>query len=49
MLNLVVTVVLTYVLRAVKVADGLDRTEASDYHADAGDPRVGEIPELTQK
>jgi SSS family solute:Na+ symporter len=48
-LNMVVAVVLTYVLRAVKVADGLDRTEASDYRADAGDPRVQEIPELTEK
>jgi SSS family solute:Na+ symporter len=48
-LNLVVVVVLTFVLRAAKVAEGLDRTEASDYHADAGDPRVQEIPELTEK
>jgi SSS family solute:Na+ symporter len=48
-LNLLVAVVLTYVLRAAKVADGLDRTEASDYYADAGDPRVKDIPELTEK
>ena len=48
-LNMVVAVVLTYVLRAANVAAGVDRTEASDYHADAGDPRVREIPELTEK
>jgi solute:Na+ symporter, SSS family len=46
-LNVVVAVVLTAVFRAVKVPDGGDVTEPDDYHADAGDPRVSEIPELT--
>ncbi|MFL6130443.1 MAG: monocarboxylate uptake permease MctP [Mycobacteriales bacterium] len=48
-LNVVVAVVLTFVLRATGVPEGLDQTEPSDYHADAGDPRVHEIPELTEK
>lgn len=46
-LNVVVAVVLTLVLRALKVPAGRDATEPADYEADAGDPRVGEIPELT--
>ncbi|MFL6101532.1 MAG: monocarboxylate uptake permease MctP [Actinomycetales bacterium] len=46
-LNVVVAVVLTAVLRAVKVPDGADVTEPDDYRADAGDPRVSDIPELT--
>jgi SSS family solute:Na+ symporter len=48
-LNLLVAVVLTFVLRAAKVAEGRDATEPSDYHADAGDPRVEPIPELSEK
>ena len=39
-LNLLVTVVLTVVLRAMKVADGVDQTRPQDYHADAGDAGV---------
>lgn len=39
-LNLAVTVVLTVVLRALKVGNGSDATAAGDYHADADDPRV---------
>ncbi|WP_281284280.1 monocarboxylate uptake permease MctP [Nocardioides litoris] len=39
-LNLVVTVVLTLVLRQLGVSNGRDVTVPSDYHADAGDPRV---------
>ncbi|GAB3198595.1 sodium:solute symporter family protein [Nocardioides hungaricus] len=38
--NLAVVLVLTVVLRAMKVAEGVDRTTAQDYHADAGDPGV---------
>jgi SSS family solute:Na+ symporter len=39
-LNIVVTVVLTLVLRAFKAPDGVDETQPSDYVADAGDPGV---------
>jgi solute:Na+ symporter, SSS family len=47
-LNLVVAAVLTFVFRAVKLSEGTDATQPSDYHADAGDPRVKPIPELTE-
>jgi SSS family solute:Na+ symporter len=47
-LNLVVAVVLTLVLRALKVPQGLDRTRRSDYGADETDPKVVEI-ERTQR
>ncbi|MET8556685.1 monocarboxylate uptake permease MctP [Streptomyces sp. NPDC004959] len=43
-LNAVVTVVLTLVLRAVKAPDGVDETQPSDYVADAGDPGVKDLP-----
>ena len=46
-LNVVVAVVLTAVLRAAKVPVGADVTTGDDYHADAGDPRVSDLPELT--
>ncbi|MFC9977659.1 monocarboxylate uptake permease MctP [Spirillospora sp. NPDC127200] len=36
-LNMLVVVVLTAVLRALKVPDGVDATDPSDYTADAGD------------
>ncbi|GDY45391.1 hypothetical protein SANT12839_062730 [Streptomyces antimycoticus] len=39
-LNVLVTVVLTFVLRALKAPDGIDETTAADYKADAGDPGV---------
>lgn len=39
-LNVVVTVVLTVVLKQVGVSNGRDATKPGDYHADAGDPRV---------
>ncbi|MEW9529792.1 hypothetical protein [Microbispora sp. NPDC049125] len=38
--NLVVGVVATLVLKAVKAADGLDATRAEDYVADEGDPKI---------
>jgi solute:Na+ symporter, SSS family len=38
--NLVVAVVATLVLKAVRVPDGVDVTRADHYVADAGDPRV---------
>lgn len=39
-LNVVVTVVLTFALRAAKAPEGVDETVPSDYTADAGDPGV---------
>ncbi|MGI5254432.1 monocarboxylate uptake permease MctP [Actinacidiphila glaucinigra] len=39
-LNVVVTVVLTLVLRAVKAPEGVDETTKADFTADAGDPGV---------
>ncbi|MFE5831028.1 monocarboxylate uptake permease MctP [Streptomyces sp. NPDC056488] len=39
-LNVVVTVVLTFVLKALKAPEGVDETSPSDYTADAGDPGV---------
>ena len=42
-LNLVVAVVLTFVLRAVKAPDGEDETIRGDYFADSGDPRVEKV------
>ncbi|HEX5494124.1 MAG TPA: sodium:solute symporter [Mycobacteriales bacterium] len=46
-LNVVVVIVLTVVLRAVRAPAGVDETQPEDYHADEGDPRVEPIPELT--
>jgi SSS family solute:Na+ symporter len=48
-LNLLVAVVLTFAFRALKDSEGVDETEPSDYHADAGDPRVEPLPELTEE
>jgi solute:Na+ symporter, SSS family len=42
LLNLVVTVVLTAILRALKVPGGVDQTSPADYHADEGDTGVEE-------
>jgi SSS family solute:Na+ symporter len=44
-LNLLVTVVLTVVLRAMDVGEGVDQTRPDDYHADLGDEGVQ--PELS--
>jgi solute:Na+ symporter, SSS family len=44
--NLLVCIVGTFVLRAVNAPDGEDRTRAGEYHADLGDPRVHELPEV---
>ncbi|WP_326577656.1 sodium:solute symporter family protein [Streptomyces sp. NBC_00487] len=47
-LNVVVTVVLTFVLRAAKAPDGIDETKPEDYTADAGDAGVQvELPPAT--
>jgi SSS family solute:Na+ symporter len=43
-LNLLVAIVLTFVLRAAKSPDGEDATAEDDYRADEGDPRVEPIP-----
>ncbi|MDQ1618927.1 MAG: solute:Na+ symporter, family [Actinomycetota bacterium] len=44
--NLVVCVVGTWILRAVKVPDGEDTTRTSEYFADRDDPRVHDVPEV---
>ncbi|MFI0814490.1 monocarboxylate uptake permease MctP [Streptomyces sp. NPDC021098] len=47
-LNVAVTVVLTFVLRALKAPDGVDETSPADYKADAGDPGVqADLPPAT--
>jgi len=38
--NLLVAVIVTWVLRAMKTPDGVDGTTADDYFADEGDPRL---------
>jgi solute:Na+ symporter, SSS family len=45
-INLVIAAVLTVILRAAKVPDGEDETSPADYRADAGDPRVRDLPGL---
>ena len=42
--NLLVTVAVTLVLRAMNVSGGVDGTVQSDYFADAGDPDVKVVP-----
>ena len=39
-LNILVAVVLTLALNAVKVSNGSDATQPGDYYADSDDPRV---------
>ncbi|MCF3143885.1 monocarboxylate uptake permease MctP [Streptomyces platensis] len=47
-LNVVVTVVLTFALKAAKAPDGIDETSPADYTADAGDEGVtAELPPAT--
>ncbi len=48
LVNLVVAVVATLILRATGASDGEDRTRPADYHADEGDPKVHDIPELAK-
>ncbi|MDH2387518.1 sodium:solute symporter [Streptomyces sp. HNM0663] len=47
-LNVIVTVVLTFVMRALKAPEGVDETRPSDYTADAGEPgeRRRELPKV---
>jgi SSS family solute:Na+ symporter len=47
-LNLVIAVGGTLILRAMKAPEGDDVTEPEDYFADAGDPRVTPLAELTR-
>jgi len=42
--NLVVAIVVTAILRAGKVPDGVDGTQPDDYFADEGDPRITPTP-----
>jgi SSS family solute:Na+ symporter len=42
LLNIIVTVVVTAILRAVRVPSGVDQTTPADYHADLGDVGVEE-------
>ncbi|HWL96716.1 MAG TPA: sodium:solute symporter family protein [Nocardioidaceae bacterium] len=44
-LNLLVAVLLTFVFRAMKVAEGVDSTVEEDYRAEAGEEGVEELPE----
>jgi solute:Na+ symporter, SSS family len=44
--NLVVCVLATFVLRALKAPEGEDRTKADEYFADRGDPRIHELQEV---
>jgi len=42
--NVLVTIVATLILRAMNVPDGVDETQPDEYFADRGDPRVHELP-----
>ena len=42
-INVLVAVLLTFVFRAMKVAEGADQTSPDDYHADAGDRGVEDV------
>jgi len=44
-INLIVVIALTFLFRALKVADGQDTTHPSDYTADRGDPGVEDVIE----
>jgi SSS family solute:Na+ symporter len=44
-INVLVAVVLTLVLRALKTPEGTDVTSPEDYRADQGDPRVRDLPQ----
>ncbi|WP_426561845.1 monocarboxylate uptake permease MctP [Angustibacter sp. McL0619] len=46
-INVLVAAVLTVVFRLAKAPEGSDITKPSDYKADAGDPSVHDLPELT--
>jgi solute:Na+ symporter, SSS family len=48
-LNVAVAAVLTLILRALRTPEGVDQTTPDDYYADAGDPRVEPLPELSAR
>ena len=43
--NLLVVVIITLILRAMKVADGRDGTAETDYTAEREDPTVRDLPD----
>jgi solute:Na+ symporter, SSS family len=45
LVNLIVTVVVTLILRAMKVAEGVDGTADTDYTAEREDPTVRDLPD----
>src|SRR3954463_10984655 len=45
LVNLIVAVVVTLILRAMKVAEGVDGTAESDYTAEREDPTVRDLPD----
>jgi SSS family solute:Na+ symporter len=47
LVNLVVAVLVTVLLRATHVPSGPDATKPDEYHAEQGDAEVHDIPELT--
>ena len=48
-LNLIVAVIGTLILKATNISAGVDETHPSDYLADAGDPDVEEVPERVEE
>jgi len=42
-------VLVTLVLRRMGVSNGTDETEAADYHADEGDPRLKPVAGVLQQ
>ncbi|MGH3801830.1 MAG: monocarboxylate uptake permease MctP [Pseudonocardiaceae bacterium] len=47
--NLVVAALVTVVLRQMGVFNGIDETDAQDYHADAGSPRLKPVAGVLQQ
>src|SRR5215213_4058537 len=45
LVNLIVAVVVTFVMRAMKVPDGVDGTAETDYTAEREDPTVRDLPD----
>jgi SSS family solute:Na+ symporter len=45
LVNLVVVLVVTAILRAMRVADGVDGTADTDYTAEREDPTVRDLPD----
>ena len=44
LVNVLVAIVATLILRAANVEDGADETQDQHYFADRGDPRVHDLP-----